>query len=138
MSYKTVVNVIRGVANDVAPQGTFTHGRRSDSSLEFSGLFPQIHLFPFTGSIDITNSNIITYNITMLFCGQDTPDSSNEEREDIIQAMDELSNEFIKGVIEADGVSCTGFRKEPNYRVLAGTTSGYIISFNLTTACSLC
>lgn len=138
MSYRAVVNVIRDTANAVNPTGTFTHGRRSDASLEFDGTFPQIHLFPFVGDVDKTNAYTESYSIQMLFCGQDTSDSSNEEREDIIAAMDVLSREFINTLFDTDGVTMIRIRTEPNYRILSGTTSGYIVSFTLQVATSPC
>lgn len=138
MSYQAVVDVIRDTANEVNPTGTFTHGRRSDGSLEFNGEFPQIHLFPFVGDVDYSNAYTESYSIQMLFCGQDAPDSSNEEREAIIAAMDELSRSFITTLFNTDGVTMTRIRTEPNYRILSGTTSGYIVSFTLQVATNLC
>lgn len=138
MSYQAVVNVIRDTANAVNPTGTFTHGRRSDASLEFDGTFPQIHLFPFVGDVDKTNAYTESYSIQMLFCGQDAPDSSNEEREAIIAAMDVLSREFINTLFDTDGVTMSRIRTEPNYRILSGTTSGYIVSFTLQVSTSPC
>ncbi len=138
MSYQAVVNIIRDTAFEVSPDCTFTHGRRSDSSLEFDKPFPQIHLFPFTGDVDKTNNYSETYSIQMLFCGQDSPDSSNEKREEIIAEMDELSRLFINTLYESDSVVMSRIRTEPNYRILSGTTSGYIVSFSLQVTTSPC
>lgn len=138
MSYQSVVNLIRDTANEVNPNGLFTHGRRSDFSLEFSEVFPQIHLEPFRGNIDKTNSQFETYTINLWFLQQDSPESSNEKREEIIAEMDELCHDFINAIFTADNFTSTGFETVPNYRILSGVTSGYLLTFKLSTYTSPC
>jgi len=138
MSYIAVVNVIRDIANEINPTGLFTHGRRSDFSLENDKPFPQIHLLPFTGDVNLDNNYSETYSIQMLFLQQDTQDSNNEEREGIISEMDILSRRFVTAIFNADGVQVSNVRTEPNYRVLSATTSGYFLTFRLQTTTNPC
>lgn len=140
MSYSAVVNIIREVVNEIAPQSTFIHGRIWDVSLDSAtGItYPLIGLYPFVGNVDKSQAYIETYNIQMIFMWQDTPYSSNEERKQIISEMDILSRKFINTLYDTDGMSMSSIRTEPNYRLLSGTTSGYIVSFSLTVNTSPC
>lgn len=138
MSYIAVVNVIRDIAEEINPTGLFTHGRRSDFSLEFDKSFPQIHLLPFTGDVVLDNNYSETYSIQMLFLQQDSQESSNEERESIISEMDILSRLFVNTLYNTDGVQISSIRTEPNYRQLSATTSGYYLTFRLQTTTSPC
>lgn len=138
MAYQATVNFIRDICNDINPTGTFCHARRSDGSLEYHGEMPQIHLYPITSDIDVANGLISTSAILMAFWFQDATDSSNEEREAIIAKAEVLCNKFIQEAVEAEGFEITNIRTEPNYRQLAGTLSGYLLSFRLKTAESPC
>jgi hypothetical protein len=136
-AYQAIVDLIRASANAVNPTGFFVHGRRSDGSLEYNEAFPQIHLYPFTTNPQDTNSNILVANIVMAFWGQDSPESSNEEREAIIAAMDILSDNFLNN-LDLSQLEIFSIRKEPQYRTLSATLSGYAITFNLRVFISPC
>lgn len=129
-AYQIIVDAIRDAANSVNPTGSFIHGRRADGSLNYDGQMPQIHLYPFVTQPQDSNRNLVFADIVMAFWKQDSPSTSNEEREEIISAMDELSNEFMD---ELDGgeLEITGIRKEPQYRTLSATLSGYAITFKI-------
>ena len=136
-AYQTIVDLIRASANAVNPTGFFVHGRRSDGSLEYNESFPQIHLYPFTTNPTGASDHINVANIVMAFWGQDSPESSNEEREAIIAAMDVLSDSFLSNLDESQ-IEIFGIRKEPQYRTLSATLSGYAITFNLRVFISPC
>ena len=87
MSYISAVNVIKAVAEAVNPSGIFVHGRTWDASLEFNNLDQQIFLYPFTGTVDMNNHYFENWNIVMGFYFQDTQDSTNEYRQDLIQTL---------------------------------------------------
>lgn len=131
MGYQLIVDTIRDAANAVNPTGLFVHGRRSDGSLEYDGDFPQIHLYPFISKPTDDNFNIVAYDIVMGFWQQDSPETSNEEREAIIDEMDTLSQAFINE-LNTYTVDIKGIKKEPQYRTLSATLSGYAITFTIT------
>jgi hypothetical protein len=130
MSYQEIVDLIRNVAIIVNPTGHFMHGRRTDGSLDYNEAFPQIHLMPVRTTWDIQNDNQ-TNDLVILFWDQDRPETSNLEREAIIAAMDALSDAFIFELYENNPVSISNVSKTPEYRQLAGTASGYGLSFTI-------
>jgi hypothetical protein len=129
MTYQGTVDLIRNLAYLVNPNGLFMHGRRSDGSLEYPKVFPQIHLYPLRQSVDV-NNGIQTTDVLIFFWQQDSPESSNEEREAIIAQMDVLSNNFLQ-LLNNELMSLSNARKTPEYRQLAGTVSGYGLNFTL-------
>lgn len=130
MSYQGIVDLIRNISNTINPTGTFMHGRRSDGSLEYDGAFPQIHLYPVRLSFDIAN-DVERNEIIIMFWQQDSPESSNDEREAIISQMDILSTNFLNAIYNEVNISITNILKTPEYRQLAGTVSGYGVSFTI-------
>jgi len=52
--------------------------------------------------------------------------------------MDELCHDFINAIFTADNFTSTGFETVPNYRILSGVTSGYLLTFKLSTYTSPC
>lgn len=138
MAYQAIVDFIRDTAEAINEDGTFIHGRRIDGSIEYNEPFPQIHLYPFTSTIDITNGLTETANIVMGFWLQDAPDSSNEDREGLIASADQLCQDFIQEIVEAEEFDISGIRTEPQYQTIHGTLSGYALSFQLKTAANPC
>lgn len=130
MSYQGIVDLIRNISNTINPTGTFMHGRRSDGSLEYDGAFPQIHLYPVRLSFDIAN-DVERNEIIIMFWQQDSPESSNDEREAIISQMDILSTNFLNAIYNEENISINNILKTPEYRQLAGTVSGYGVSFTI-------
>lgn len=134
MGYQLIVDCIRDSAEAVNPTGFFVHGRRSDGSLEYNEDFPQIHLYPFTSNPQDANRNLVFADIVMGFWGQDTPETSPEEREVIIAAMDVLSDSFLNELddyINDEPIEISNVRKEPQYRTLSATLSGYALTFRM-------
>lgn len=137
MTYQTLVNIIRATANYINPTGTFVHGRRSDGSLEYNEAFPQIHLLPVRSEYDYNNANV-RHNVILMFWGQDSPESSNDEREALISTMDILSDNFIINFQNVNTYTITNVLKTPEYRQLAGTVSGYGLSFTIVAKTDYC
>lgn len=130
LTYQNIVDLVRDAATTVNPNGTFVHARRSDGSLEYDGAMPQIHLYPF----QIKGSNVNQAKECDLIIGfwkQDSPASSNEEREQIISDMDVLQRSFAEELDGNQTIELLNFVAEPNYRQLSGTLSGYIIRFTM-------
>lgn len=130
MNYQDLVNIIRDTANLVNPTGLFVHARRTDGSLEYDKTFPQIHLYPVRSEYDLQQDNV-RHNIILMFWDQDRPETTNEEREAIIAAMDDLSNTFLFALNFNVNVSLSNVLKTPEYRQLAATASGYGLSFTV-------
>ena len=129
-AYQTIVDLIRASANAVNPTGFFVHGRRSDGSLAYDEAFPQIHLYPFRTKPQDENRNLVFGDMIMAFFEQDSPESSNEEREEKISEMDILSDSFMDN-LDLSQLEITGIDKEPLYRLQAGTLSGYAVVFRI-------
>lgn len=138
MSYQAVVNIIRDTANEVNPDGFFSHGRRSDFTLENDKTFPQIFLLPLSSDVDLTNNYSELYTATVMFLDKDSPDSSQEKREEIIAKMDDLCRDFVNTIYVADGFQVSGIRTQPYYREMNQVGSGYILSFRIQTTTSPC
>lgn len=132
MSYQSVVDIIRATAQTVNPAGFFVHGRRSDVTLHHNQPMPQISLLPVSTVADLGNDTE-RHTITMGFFRQDTPETSELEREAIIAEMDALSDSFLSNLFEIKTVQVGTVRKTPEYRQFAGTLSGYGVSFEITT-----
>ena len=138
MSYRAVNDTIKAVAEAVNPDGLFVACRTWDASLEFNDGSPQIFLYPMQASIDMTNHYYESYSVTMGFYFQDAPDSTNEQRDSIIESADVLTRIFLATLYPLDGIEITGIRAEPVFRDYAGTYSGYALSFTLGTTTNLC
>jgi hypothetical protein len=138
MAYQSVVDYVRDAANAINPDGLFVHGRRSDGSIEYSGAFPQIHLYPFTASLDIINNENETSNIVMGFWQQDSPSSTPEEREAIIAEMDSLCRSFLHELNAVENITLSNIQVQPQYRTLSATLSGYAVTFRILMVNSVC
>lgn len=130
MNYQNLVDIIRNTANLVNPTGLFVHARRTDGSLEYDKNFPQIHLYPVRSEYNLQGDNV-RHNIILMFWDQDRPETTNDEREAIIAAMDNLSNTFLFALNLDVNVSLSNILKTPEYRQLAATASGYGLSFTI-------
>lgn len=138
MSYKSVVNLIRGVSQAVNPTGLFVHGRKWDASLEFNEVDRQIYLYPMTAQADLSNHYYETYSCLMGFYFQDAPDSTNEQRESLIEQADILCRKFVTRLEPIENTVLADVRMEPSYRQNAGTYTGYILRFTLSVVENIC
>jgi hypothetical protein len=114
------------------------HGRTWDASLEFNSDDSQVFLYPFTGTVDMNNHYFENWNIVMGFYFQDTQDSTNLYRQDLIQNADILARLFLATIYPIEGIFIENIRIEPKYRQMAGTYSGMILNFSLQTVTDLC
>jgi hypothetical protein len=131
MDYKGIVNIIRDAATYVNASGTFLHGRKSDASLDFDGVAPYIFLLEPRPLPQSNNSKfVINISFPILFVTQDSPESSELEREDLKQDMSLLSLRLLSKIDESDSIEQVRFESpEPEIRQMAGTLTGF--SFNL-------
>ena len=138
MSYIGAVNIIRDTANAINPNGTFEHCRTWDASLEFNEADCQIFLYPLQAAIDITNHFYESWQVVMAIYFQDSPDSTNEERENIVNSAFNLAKIFLSTINENELIEISGIRTEPNYRQLSGTYTGITLTFTMGTTSDLC
>lgn len=132
MNYQDIVDLVRQISNAINPSGHFVHGRNTDGSLDYDYPFPQIHLLPVQTTYDVAN-DIKDHTLILMFWEQDSPESSNLEREAKIAAMDQLSDLFLAAIYNNTVFQVSDVLKTPEYRQLAGTASGYGLSFTLIT-----
>ncbi len=138
MSYLGAVNLIKSISETVNPTGLFQHGRRWDASLNFGENNKQIYLYPILANIDLTNHYYESWNIAMGFYFQDAPDSTELDRQALVAQADVMVMEFLNILNETEGIELSNARKEPSYRQLAGTYTGYTLGFTLNTTTDLC
>jgi len=138
MAYKYVVDTLRDISEDINPNGTFIHARRWDFSVDYDKPFPQVHLYPIQTEVNTDNAVIERHSILLGFAYQDTPESSNEEREGLIEKADILCRSFIAELLNGEGYETINFRSEPFYRDMSGTLSGYLLRFTMITSESIC
>jgi hypothetical protein len=130
MSFLQTVNAIRAAANTVNPTGRFDHGRIVDASQAFNGDYPVIWLYPV--NIDLaTGAEFIDDNTILIgFWAQDKPDTSTQERELLIAAMDDLCRQFFMLLQQNKLIRIPGkVRLEPQYFMYNGTVSGMAARF---------
>lgn len=130
MSYQTTVNEIRAAAEAVNPNGRFINGRHLDISQAFDGAYSVICLYPININKVIDPEFIDSSVILLGFFKQDRPDTSNDEREQIIADMDELSDLFIEQLSENKLIKISNITKEPQFQQYLGTISGFAVRFN--------
>lgn len=138
MAHQTAIDIIRVISEAVNPTGQFAYLRTWDASLEFNEVDQKIFLYPISGQVDITNGYFETWTCSMGFFFQDAPDSTNEQREQLITNADVLLKAFILAADTVDGVQFSIVRKRPVYRDMAGTYSGYLVDFTLSLTEDIC
>lgn len=138
MSYLGVVNIIKTVSESVNPTGIFQHGRKWDASLNFNEVDKQIYLYPITATVDLNNHFFESWSVTMGFYFQDAPDSTELDRQVLVEQADLMTTLFLDVLNEYETISILNVRKEPSYRQMAGTYTGYILSFTLNSTTDLC
>lgn len=118
---------------------SFIHGRSFDSALETitsdtTDAFSFLDPITKTGLISTRQE---TYNVSIGFIKQDSPDSSPLEREAIVQEMDELALDFLEILFELnildDGtiLMFDTYNISPIYRI-KNVCSGVLCTFSVT------
>jgi hypothetical protein len=140
MTYQDVVNIIRNAANFVNPNGYFVHGRKSDGSLDYNQPTPHIILLEPQPNTSINNNSFFETTIfPIIFVTQDSPESTNVERENLKQEMYLLSRKLLSKIDEQpllQQVQYTG--GQPEIRQLSGTLTGFSYSLQVSYPLSEC
>lgn len=138
MSYAGAVALIKSQAEIVNPTGLFQHSDKWAASLNFTEINKQIYLYPISATVDLTNHYYESWSIVMGFYFQDAPDSTPLAQQAIITEADDMLTDFLDLMNLYEGIDISGARKEPSYRQMAGTYTGYILSFTLNSTTDLC
>jgi hypothetical protein len=140
MTYQDIVNIIRNAANYVNPNGFFVHGRKTDGSLNYNEATPQILLLePQPNTANNNSSFIETITFPIVFVTQDSPESTELNREYLKQEMYLLSRKLLAKIDEEpllQNVQFTG--GQPEIRQLSGTLTGFSYSLEITYPLSEC
>lgn len=137
MTYQQIVDMLRDSANAVNPNGFFHHGRREDFSLQYPQVafrtgYAGIGLLSPTPRTTVDKINaIVTHECIMVFMEQDAPDSTEDNREDIIARMYVLSEQFMDYIYNNYPVAISNEVKTPDYRQFMATLSGYSMTFTI-------
>jgi hypothetical protein len=130
-NYLNIVNLIEEAADAVNPDGRFIDGRLVDFSQSFTGAYPLITLLPFTIN-DSLGEPFDWATVTIGFWKEDRPDTSHEERRDIIGEMDELASDLVTYLLDnSDTYTVTNLTREPQYQMFQGTLSGMAVQFRI-------
>jgi hypothetical protein len=138
MSYSGAVNLIKTQSELVNPTGLFQHSDKWTASLNFSEVNKQIYLYPITATVDLTNHYYESWSIVMGFYFQDAQDSTPLEQQALITEADNMVTDFLDAMNNVEGIDISGVRKEPSYRQMSGTYTGYLLSFTLNSTTDLC
>jgi hypothetical protein len=131
MTYNEFVILVKSVADSVNADGLFLHGRNFDLTLEFNKVFPQIHLYPFTQSINSDNTNIVNTQATIGFWVMDGHELTIEQRQAFIAQMDDLSLLFENELRTRSRIQVMTIRREPQYLMYMGVLSGVALNINI-------
>jgi hypothetical protein len=131
----TIIDLIKTAMKLVNPGGTNRHGRRDDRSLaSIAEHQPLGWLLPITTTDPEPGAIFFSTQVILGFYMQDSPNTSEEEREEIIRQMNELMTQFIGALrLLEKKHDVRSVRREPQYRQFSGTLSGVAVSFNYLT-----
>ena len=138
MSYAGAVALIKSQAELVNPTGLFSHTNKWTASLNFTEVNKQIYLYPISATVDLTNHYYESWSVVMGFYFQDAQDSTPLEQQALIVQADDMVTDFLDLMNLYEGIDISGARKEPSYRQMSGTYTGYILSFTLNSTTDLC
>lgn len=131
MTYLEVVNVLSEAANNVAPNGVFIHGKRPDASLfSIQTNFPIVWAAPFRETYNLQTGKI-ERQLTVCFFLQDSTNNTLAQRQDLIQQSWDFQHDFMLFLNSnlPKTFNISDIIATPEYAQLAGTVSGYSVSF---------
>lgn len=131
MTYLEVVNILNIAADNVGPNGVFIHGKRPDASLfSIQTSFPIIWAAPFRENYNLVTGKI-ERQLTVCFFLQDSTNNTLAQRQDLIQQAWEFQHDFMLFLNSAlpKPFNISDIIATPEYAQLAGTVSGYSVSF---------
>jgi hypothetical protein len=133
MTYLEVVNVLSEAASNVAPNGSFVHGKRPDASLfSIAASFPIVWAPPFRENYNLVTGKM-ERQMTVCFFLQDSTNNTLEQRQNLIQDAWDFQHDFMQFLYDVTPktFNVSDIIATPEYAQLAGTVSGYSVSFKL-------
>ena len=141
MNYLDTITLLKECFTDLEPSGTFVRGRRPDASLvSIDADWPLVASLPFRETKDYAKGNI-QRQIVMFFLKSDSTNNTSEQRDVIINEMNELQDSFINKLNEKLRTLTSSYYGKatiqgsvlatPEQMILAGAASGYGIQFTL-------
>lgn len=126
--YIDAIAIFKDIAETINPNGTFYHGNVSDANLAIDRKpLPQIHVYPFgikpSGALDSAT------NVRIYFLFQDSPNSNDEQRNDITNLADTMQRKFKQALVALD-VQVSNWEAKPFYKQFSGVVSGMFVVFN--------
>jgi hypothetical protein len=131
MTYLEVVNVLSAATDVVAPNGFFIHGKRPDASLfSIQTNFPIIWALPFRENYNLQTGKI-ERQLTVCFFLQDSTNNTLAQRQALIQEAWDFQHDFMEYLDNymPKAFNISDIIATPEYAQLAGTVSGYSVSF---------
>lgn len=135
MTYSEIITVIRNAVNAVNTNGRFTNIRNPDGSLDLDPPFPIVNLntLRITRTGDDYNEGIRPWAVTMNFLKNDSQDNPQEDMEEIISEMFNLSETFLDKLLENPAIRIDNIQGTHERRPLQGQFSGFSLSFTIIT-----
>ena len=148
MSHQAVREFISDVASSIADDVYQGYGRPSDFNMRKDKLYPYVWLELLSSSVAITGDGRAfteTYNVNMIFCKMDDPDSTEEQYKLILDEVDTLVQIFIRKLnenIEAQyeiptvlatyNTVISSIAKNQFTKLFDDCVTGFTLTFNLT------
>jgi hypothetical protein len=137
--YIDVINILKEIAFEINPRGTFYHGRVSDANLYIEKKpMPQVHLYPFTIQPNGDSFAVdVIPEILIALVFQDSPHTSDEDRNEIINEAD-IMQRRLRTWLNEKGLVYSNYRAQPYFKEFNGVTSGMFVRFSLTMKADSC
>lgn len=127
--YLDFISLFQSAHNAVNSAGTFYHGRVSDANLAIdNNPLPQIHVYPF--KVKPENGVDVSTNILIAFIFQDSPHSSDTDRNVITDQADTMARKFVQ-YIDSQSDEIRSWEIEPFYKQFSGVTSGVFLRLSM-------
>jgi hypothetical protein len=133
MTYSQAIELLRAVAENIAPNGTFVFGKKADASLiSQTTAFPLIWLAPFREQIDRIKGNV-SRSIVLVFLYQDTTNYTEDQRQTLIQNAWQLKETYMTALNATlpKVAAYIGEISTPEFMQLSGSATGYSVQFTM-------
>lgn len=142
MTYSEIRSTIKATAEALLAEnggvGLFHYGRESQHPIEgYTQPTPQIWVDPFTDDTNYS-TGLMMVPVTIGFFDQDVQSSNAEQQTAMVDAMKELSKEYMLRLSENEMFEEISAKTTPVYRYTQAMLTGVAVSFTLRTNAVLC
>jgi len=133
MTYSQAIELLRAVAENIAPNGSFVFGKKADASLiSQTTAFPLIWLAPFREQTDRIKGNV-SRSIVLVFLYQDTTNYTEDQRQTLIQNAWQLKETYMTALNATlpKVAAYIGEISTPEFMQLSGSATGYSVQFTM-------